>query len=63
MSSEDLREWKTQDNFEEHVLHQEKDPHCSLCYGDGKCIGCGGVATRTNNTLCQFCWYQAEGLE
>lgn len=25
------------------------------------CIGCGGRATRTNNTLCQSCWYDAEG--
>ena len=26
------------------------------------CIGCGGVATRTNNTLCQDCWNDAEGV-
>lgn len=29
--------------------------------GIGKCIGCGEVATRTNNTLCQNCWYDCEG--
>lgn len=26
-----------------------------------KCIGCGREATRTNNTLCQKCWDDAEG--
>jgi hypothetical protein len=29
-----------------------------------KCIGCDskrGEATRCNNTLCQECWYDAEG--
>lgn len=28
---------------------------------EGKCIGCGRKATRTNNTLCQECWYDTEG--
>lgn len=30
---------------------------------EGNCIGCGGRATRTNNTLCQKCWEDAEGFE
>ena len=30
-------------------------------YEDGDCVGCGGRATRTNNTLCQECWQDAEG--
>lgn len=25
------------------------------------CISCGEKATRTGNTLCQKCWYNAEG--
>lgn len=29
----------------------------------GVCIGCGGRATKTNNTLCQACWNDAEGNE
>ena len=27
------------------------------------CIACGDEATRTNNTLCQRCWYDAEGVD
>lgn len=27
---------------------------------ENKCIGCGGRATKTNNTLCQSCWNDAE---
>lgn len=29
----------------------------------GRCINCKAKATRTNNTLCQECWYDAEGSE
>ena len=28
-----------------------------------KCIGCDGRATKTNNTLCQSCWNDAEGFD
>lgn len=28
---------------------------------DGECVGCGGRATRTNNTLCDRCWQDTEG--
>lgn len=28
---------------------------------EGVCIGCGGRATKTNNTLCDKCWQDAEG--
>ncbi len=27
----------------------------------GICIGCGEAGTRTGSTLCQACWYDAEG--
>ena len=29
----------------------------------GVCVGCGGVADRTNNTLCLTCWWLAEGYD
>ena len=35
----------------------------AVAYAEGKCVGCGGRATRTNNTLCQACWNDAEGFE
>lgn len=29
----------------------------------GVCVGCGGIAIKTNNTLCSYCWIQAECFE
>ncbi len=39
----------------------EKDREILESYPE--CIGCGQLATRTNNTLCQSCWNDAEGFE
>jgi hypothetical protein len=51
-----------QDTYLEHIFHCDHyDPKCSTCYTERKCIGCGGRATRTNYTLCQDCWNDAEG--
>lgn len=49
-----------EDLYLEHIFHFDNEPNCSTCHGE-KCIGCGGRATRTNNTLCQSCWNDAEG--
>jgi hypothetical protein len=47
-------------------LATEKFEQANIAIGDGSpaiCVGCGGRATRTNNTLCQACWNDAEGFE
>lgn len=47
-------------------LATEKFEQANIAINDGSpaiCVGCGGRATRTNNTLCQSCWNDAEGFE
>lgn len=47
-------------------LATEKFEQANIAIDDGSpaiCVGCGGRATRTNNTLCQACWNDAEGFE
>lgn len=40
-----------------------ENPLKSAFFAEHKCIGCGGFAIRTNNTLCQACWNDAECFE
>lgn len=49
--------------MKEALLEQREFENKELESSLDICIGCGGLATRTNNTLCQSCWNDAECFE
>lgn len=42
------------------VLDKQEEATRIILESYPECVGCGGHATRTNNTLCQSCWNDAE---
>lgn len=48
---------------EKFQLTRTFPPVRNILENEQKCVGCGGRATRTNNTLCQACWNDAECFE
>lgn len=47
----------------EFALEKQEEATRTILESYPECVGCGGRAIKTNNTLCKSCWNDAECFE